>query len=364
VPSEVLLAQAAPVMHHRTPQFAEIAKECFEGLKKVFLTESPVLIFASSGTGAMESAVVNLLSPGDKTIVIRSGKFGERWGELCEAYGVGFTPIDVEWGKAVKPADVAAALKKTPGAKAVFATHCETSTGVLHPVKELAAVTAGTDAVLVVDAVSSLGGVPLRTDEWGVDVVVTGSQKAIMLPPGLAFASISEKAKKLSESAKCPRYYFDWRPALKSYAKNDFAWTPAVNMMFGLRESLKMLLEEGMENVFARHARLATAVRAAVAALGLELFAEAPADVVTAVKVPEGIDGGALVKKLRDEQGITIAGGQGHVKGKIFRIATMGFADTYDVPVVIAGLEVVLSQLGYSFKVGSGVGAAVKTLAK
>lgn len=352
------------MIHHRTPQFAEIARECFENLKKVFLTENPVLIFASSGTGAMESAVANLLSRGDRAVVIRSGKFGERWGEICEAWGVEFTPVDVEWGKAVDPKDVAAALAATDGAKAVFATHCETSTGVLHPVEELAKVTADSEAVLVVDAVSSLGGVPLRTDEWGVDVVVAGSQKAIMLPPGLAFCSVSEKARRLAEKSTSPRYYFDWRAALKSHAKSDFPWTPAVNLMFSLRESLRMILEEGLENVFARHARLGRAVRAAVTALGLELFAQVPADVVTAVKVPEGIDGGALVKRLRDEQGITVAGGQAHLKGKIFRIATMGFADTYDVPVAIAGLEVVLSQLGYSFELGSGVAAAVKALAQ
>ncbi|MBD3425692.1 MAG: aminotransferase class V-fold PLP-dependent enzyme [Candidatus Omnitrophica bacterium] len=362
VPEKVLLRMADTIIHHRTPQFKSVLKEVNVKLKKVFNTENPVLIFASSGSGAMEAAVVNLLSKGDKAIVIKGGKFGQRFAEICEAYGVEVVPYDVTWGEAADPAEVEKLLGDNPGVKAVFGTLCETSTGVVNDIKALAGVVSSTDAVFVVDAVSGLSADEIKPDEWGVDVVVSGSQKGLMLPPGLGLLSISPKAQKLVESSDLPKYYFSLKAALKSHAKDDTPWTPAVSLIMGLDEVLNIMLEEGLDAVLKRHGRLANATREAVKAMGLEPFAARPSNAVTAVKVPEGVDGAALVKKMRDEQGVTIAGGQAELKGKIFRIAHLGYMDEYDTISALAGVEMVLSQLGYDIELGKGVGKAQELL--
>jgi serine---pyruvate transaminase len=362
VPEKVLLKMADTLIHHRTPQFQEVLKDVNDKLKKVFCTKNPVLMFASSGTGAMETSVVNLLSKGDKVIVICGGKFGERFSEISKAYGVETVDYDVEWGVAADPAVVAELLDANPEVKAVFSTLCETSTGVVNDIKGIAAVVAKTDAVLVVDAISGLSADEIKPDEWGVDVVIGGSQKGLMLPPGLAFLSVSPKAEKLIETSDLPKYYFSLKAALKSHAKNDTPWTPAVSLIQGLNVVLDMMLAEGLDNVLQRHADLAEATRGAMAALGLELLSESPSNAATAVRIPDSVDGLALVKKMRDEQGMTIAGGQADLKGKIFRLAHLGYMDKYDTIAAIAAVETVLRQLGYKADLGKGVAKAEEML--
>ncbi|MGB2629847.1 MAG: alanine--glyoxylate aminotransferase family protein [Candidatus Omnitrophota bacterium] len=358
VPEKVLLKMADTIIHHRTPQFQAVIKDVNEKLKKVFNTDNPVLIFASSGSGAMEASVVNFLSKNDKALVIKGGKFGERFAEICQVYGVGTVDYDITWGEAADPSVVEKLLKENPDVKVVYSTLCETSTGIVNDIKAIAKVVSGTGTILVVDAVSGLSADELKPDEWGVDVVVVGSQKGLMLPPGLSFMSVSQKARKLAEKSDLPKYYFDLKAALKAYEKNDTPWTPAISLIIGLNGVLDMMLGEGLDNILARHARLAKATREAMKKLGLELFAKRPSNAVTAVKVPEGVDGAALVKKMRDEQSVTIAGGQGSVKGKIFRIAHLGYMDEYDTISAIAGVEIVLDQLGYKVELGKGVGKA------
>lgn len=364
VPPEVLEAMARPIIHHRTPQFQGILKEVEENLKYVFETRNSVLIFSSSGTGAMEGAVNNLLSPGDKAIVVRGGKFGERWSELCSAYGIESIPIDVEWGTSVNPQDIKNILEKEKNnIKAVYVTLCETSTGVSTDIEAISNITRDFQAVLVVDAISALGAVPLKTDEWGIDVVVSGSQKGLMIPPGLSFVSLSQKAWGLVEKSRLPKYYFNFLSYKKSIEKNDTPYTPAVNLIIGLSEALKRIKKDGLEDTLNRHKKHAKAVREAVRALGLELYApDAGSDAVTAVKVPEGIDGAKLVKTMRDKYGVAIAGGQAQVKGKIFRIATMGYITAADLKVSIETLETVLLEMGYKFNKGAGIKALEQAL--
>ncbi len=365
LPPEICEALSRPIIHHRTPQFQSILKEAEEGLKEVFQTKNDVFILTSSGTGAMEAAVVNLLSWGDKALVIQGGKFGERWTELCEAYGIKPITINVEWGKALDPAVLKQYLEKEQAVKAVFATLCETSTGVTFDIKALAQATRDTEAVLVVDAISGLGAVDLAMDDWGVDVVVCGSQKGLMLPPGLGFISVSKKAWKLVEASQCPKYYFDLKDAKKALEKTDTPFTPAIGLVIALNEALKIMRQEGLENIFKRHHKLAEATRAAMVALGLELFStEAGSDAVTAVKVPAGVDGEKLVKTMRDEYGVTIAGGQGEMKGKLIRIAHMGYISEFDIILGISCLEKVLKKMGYNFVIGAGVAAAQEALLK
>jgi aspartate aminotransferase-like enzyme len=364
VPPEVLLAMAQPALHHRTPEFEALFAQARRGLQWLFQTRREVLILAASGTGAMEGAVVNACSPGDRVLVIQGGKFGERWAEICQAYGLSVIPVEVPYGKAVDPQAVAAALRGEPSIAAVFVTHSETSTGVLHDLEAIAAIVRQTPALLVADAITSLGVVNLPTDAWGVDVVVAGSQKAMMLPPGLAFACLSDRAWAAAERARLPRYYFNFLVERKIQAKHQTAWTPAISLIVGLKAALDLLQAEGLSAIFARHERLARATRAAVTALGLDLFAERPSPAVTAVKVPEGVDGGAIVRVLRDKHGISIAGGQGSMEGKIFRIATLGYADAYDVLTGIAALEFTLAELGYPVRLGDGLRAAQDVLQK
>jgi aspartate aminotransferase-like enzyme len=356
---------AEPIIHHRTPQFQAVLKEATEGLKYVFQSKNDVFILASSGTGAMEAAVANLLSAGDTALTIQGGKFGERWTELCQAYCINAEIIDVEWGKAVVPDAIKNKLKASPKIKAVFTTLCETSTGVANDIEAIGKVVKDTDAVLVVDAISGLGAIDLNTDAWCCDVVVSGSQKGLMLPPGLGFISVSPKAWKAVESSKCPKYYFDLREAKKALDKTDTPFTPAITLVIALNEALKMIKDDGLQNIFLRHKKMAQATRQAVKALGLELFAPtASSDVVTAVKVPEGIDGEKLVKTMRDTYGVTIAGGQSELKGKVFRIAHMGFIEEFDIIVGISCLEKVLAQMGYKFVLGAGVKVAEEVFLK
>ena len=365
LPPQISLAMAKPIIHHRTPQFQEILKEASLGLKLVFQTVNDVFIISSSGTGAMEAAVINLLSAGDNALVVQGGKFGERWTEISKAYGINAEVINVEWGKAVSPLEISKRLKSNPQIKAVFTTLCETSTGVDNDIQAIAAVVKETSAVLVVDAISGLGAVDLKTDAWGVDVVVAGSQKGLMLPPGLGFITVSPKAWKLVEASKSSRYYLDLRKAKKALDKNDTPFTSSITLIVALNEALKMMQEDGLENIFKRHRAMADATRAAMKALGLELFSScAASDGVTAVKVPAGIDGEKLVKTMRDTYGVTIAGGQEELKGKVFRIAHMGFIAEFDIITGISCLEKVLAQMGYKFTLGTGIKAAEEVFLK
>jgi aspartate aminotransferase-like enzyme len=363
IPPRVLETMARPIIHHRTPEFQKVIQEVEEDLKYVYQTKNEVLIFAASGTGAMEGTVVNLLSPGDKALVVRGGKFGERFGEICQAYGIEFIALDVEWGKTVDPKKIDDILKKEKKIKAVYTTLCETSTGVAADIEAIGRVLKNYEAGLVVDAISGLAAIPIKTDEWGADVVVSGSQKGLMIPPGLAFVSVSPKAWQIIEKSTLPKYYFDFKAYKKALAKTDTPFTPAVNLMIALREALKIIKEEGLDVIFERHKKLAFAVRGAVKAMGLELFSpDAYSDGVTAVKVPQGVDGEKLVKTMRDKYGVGIAGGQDELKGKIFRIATMGYITASDLVVCIATIETVLNEMGYKFQLGSGVRALEETL--
>lgn len=367
VPPKVLAAMSEPIIHHRAPAFVKVLEEVRGGLKFLFQTKNEVLILASSGTGAMEGAVTNTLCKGDTSLVVRAGKFGERWAEICEAYGVKPICIDVPWGQAVDPKLIAQELEKNPAIRAVFIQASETSTGVMHPIRAIAEIVKKYDnTLLIVDAISGIGVFDLPVDKWGLDVVVSGSQKAFMLPPGLAFVTLSDKALSFVEKSDIPKYYFNFKKELKKLVKdNETNFTPAVSLIMGLREALNMIKEDGLEKAFKRHARLADATRAAAKALGLELYApDSPSNAVTAIKAPAGIDGQKIVKILRDKHNITIAGGQSEAKGKIFRIAHMGYLDAYDIIMVISALEMTLKELGVSIEMGKGVKAAAEILEK
>jgi len=361
VPPEVLLAGAQPTVHHRSADFPPIFERCQKMLRQVFCTQSPVVALASSGTGAIESAMVSTLSSGDTVICLESGKFGQRWCEVAKAYGMNLVSISVEWGQGADPALFAKALAEHPEAKAVVLTQCETSTGVVNDIQAVAAITRKSNALLIVDAVSSFLAEPMKMDEWGVDVVGTGAQKALMLPPGLGFVALGPRAVEAMKTAKSPRYYLNLSKYLKSLEKNDVPFTPAVNMFYALEKSLEMILADGVEEVWARHRVLASAARAAVKAMNIELFANPPSVVVTACKAPAGIEGGAVVKALK-AMGITIAGGQDHLKGKIFRFGTLGYYDVFDVMTVVSALELALGQLKHSFTPGAGAAAALEVL--
>ncbi|MBN1621148.1 MAG: alanine--glyoxylate aminotransferase family protein [Endomicrobiales bacterium] len=364
IPPEVAQKESLPILHHRTSEFSKIFMNVSESLKEIFQTKNDILITASSGTGTMESAVINLLSPGDEILVASCGNFGERWIKIAEAYGIKPTVIQVEWGKAIKPETIEEALKANPKIKAVYTTFTETSTGVVNDIEKIGSIVASTPAVLVLDAISGLGGQKLLTDDWKVDVVVAGSQKGLMLAPGLAFVSVSPKAWKLVESSKLPKFYFDYKKYKKSLEGKTTPFTPAVTLIVALEESINMIKAKGFENVLKDASLLASAARAGMKALGLELFAEIPCEVVTSAKVPEGVDGGKIVKKLREEYGVSIAGGQGKLKGKIIRFAHMGYIGKADLLVGFACLEMVLSQLGYKVEKGKGIAACEEVLLK
>ena len=365
VPERVLLAMARPMLYHRAPAFTECLREVQEGMKWLMQTKQQPLLLTGSGTIAMDAAVCNFLRTGDKAVVIRGGKFGERWGKICEAYGITCVFVDVEWGKSVDAKAVAEAIDKNPGVRAVYATACETSTATKHDIEGIAKVVrAHDDIILCVDAITAIGVYDVPVDKWGLDVVAVGSQKALMLPPGLAAISVSEKAWKANERSNLPRFYLDLARERKAQEKGETAFTPAVSLIVGLRESLRMLKEETMDGVFNRHERLAKATRAASGGLGLDLFSSSPVNSVTAFRVPAGVDGTAIIIQMRSRYGITIAGGQDHLKGKIVRIAHVGFFSQFDIITAISGLEMTLSDLGFNIRPGAGVAAAQATFAE
>ena len=358
LPPQVREALGRPIIHHRTSQYRAVFKRALQGMQSIMQTAQPVYCLTSSGTGAMEAAVVNLLSPGDEAIAILGGKFAERWQHLCKAHGMTAVTVPVAYGEAVDPGQVEAALKAHPKAKAVLGTLCETSTGVVNDIERVAAITRRSEAVLVVDAISGLLAEPCRTDAWGVDVVVTGSQKGLMLPPGLAFMSVSERAWRLVEQSKSARFYYDLRLYKKSLTDDDTPFTSAVPTVMALDEAVKLILQEGVDGMIQRCARMAEATRAAMAALGLTLFAKRPANGITAVNVPAGVDGKLLTKQMYDKSHVMVAGGQGEMAGKIFRFAHMGYISPEDVLAGLDALETALVALGYTFKAGAGRQAA------
>ena len=361
VPSQVLLAMAQPIIHHRTPAYEALFIEVRAGLKKLFQTSQDVVPFSCSGTGAMEAAVVNTLSPSDTVAVVTAGKFGERWLEIARAFGLEVVELKAPYGETVPAERVAETLRGRREIRAVLAQHSESSTGVLHDVRAYAAATRGTDAILIVDAVSSLGIADLAMDAWGVDVVVAGSQKGLMLPPGLAFCALSDKAWQHAKASRLPKYYFNLVEERKFVAKNEAHFTPAVSIVVGLREVLRMLAAEGLPNVFARHDRLARATRAGVEALSLRTFPRAtPSPALTAVLAPNGMDSEKIVAAYAERHDITIAGGQGEMKGKVFRLGHMGYAVETEVIVALGVLEQVLLELGAPVELGAGVAAAQK----
>jgi aspartate aminotransferase-like enzyme len=366
VPPEVLLSMAMPMIHHRSPDFIPILESARKGLQWLFQTKNDVLILSSSGTGGMVGAVTNFFNAGDKVLVINGGKFGERWTKICQAYGLDVQEMAIQWGCAVKPADVEAALKSNPDIKGVFVQAVETSTGVYHDIEGIGKVVRNfPETLFIVDAISALVAQDLKTDEWGVDIMVGGSQKGLMLPPGLAFVGISDKAWKRNETSKLPRFYFNFKKERENLIKNQTNFSSPVTLIIGLNEAIKMLQAEGLENVFKRHLRLANAAREAVKALGLSLYSkESPSNAVTAVEMPEGIDGQAVYKNLREKYGVTGAGGQDKAKGKIYRLAHLGYSDTFDVITGIAALEMTLKGMGANVQLGKGVAKAQELLMK
>jgi serine---pyruvate transaminase len=352
VPPEVLAAMAEPMVHHRGSDFRLVYERCLVRLQEVFRTKDPVLLFAASGTGAMESAVANLTTAGQRVAVVTAGAFGERWVAICEQYRLDVRRIAYEWGEAPVPDEVGAAVAES-GARVVFCTHSETSTGVVADVQGLKAAVG--DATLVVDAISSLGAVPLDTDAWGIDVVIAGSQKALMCPPGLAMVSVGERLWETLPEART--FYFDWRRARAAQELFDAAFTPAVSLIRGLDVALGMLLDGGLDAAFERHVRLGRATRAGLKGMGLELFSpdDDSSAVVTVARMPDGVDGTELLRHLRDRHGVTLAPGQGGLKGKIFRIGHIGWFDIFDIAAALAAVELSLSELGAEIERGVAV---------
>ena len=359
VPPEVLAALSQPVVHHRSPDFRPVYDRTLARLKEVFRTDGDVLLFGSAGTGAMESAVANLCSPGERVLVVSAGHFGERWRAIVSSYGTSVETLEYAWGEVPSADDLAGRLADLGGVKAVFLTHSETSTGVVCDLQALAAAAAEHGTLSVVDAVSSLGAVPVETDAWGLDVVLSGSQKALMTPPGLAMVSASEQA--WAARGDSPRFYFDWERTRKAQGALDAPFTPPVSIVAGLDVALRLLLDAGLDDVFDRHVRLGHACREGAKAMGLELFSpdEDRSAVVTAIRAPEGIDATELVLALRDRFGITIANGQGPLKGKIFRIGHIGYFDVFDITTALAAVELVLADLGADIERGVAVTRAL-----
>ena len=362
LPPKVSTVMAEPVLYHRDPAGVELYARVLERLPAVFRTRNDVLLFAASGSGAMEAAVANLVRPGDPVLACAAGKFGERWIELADAYGARTVRYEPGWGRRLDAAEVDRLLGEHPDVKVVFATLSETSTGIVHDVQAIAEVVRGRDAMLAVDAVSGLGAVDLRQDEWGIDVVAAGSQKALMCPPGIALCSVSERALEHAAARPGGRYYFDFTTTAKNQREDppNSPFTPPVTLLAALDVALGMIEEEGLDDVLGRHALLARATRAGVHAMGLELFGDPDerANVVTAVELPDDVDGGKVPKILRDRYGITANGGQGRLKGRILRIAHTGYFGAFDIIVSLAGLEMTLNALGHPVELGSGVGAA------
>lgn len=362
VPETVMLKMAEPIIHHRNPEFGEILTRVHQNLQYLFQTQQPVIVLTSSGTGGVESSFVSLFSPGDTIITCNGGKFGERWVKMPKAYGLNVVELKIEWGKAATPAQVTEALKAHPEAKAVYIVHSETSTGTASDVKELAKVIReNSNALVCVDGITAVGAHEMKFDEWGIDVCVTGSQKGLMIPPGLAFIALSKRAIEKMDSSTLPKFYFDLKKALKSWQSNDTPWTPAVSLVIGVDAALQMIKAEGIENIWKRHERLANAIRCGVSALGLKLFSESASYAVTPVWLPEGVEWKAFNKILKQKYGITIAGGQDDYAGKIFRISHLGYYDEFDMVTMMTALEMTLKECGYQFETGAGVQAVIRS---
>jgi aspartate aminotransferase-like enzyme len=365
VPDRVLSVMARSIYHHRTPVFEKIFADCRQKLQWLYQTNYEVLTLSCSGTGAFEAIFQNFFSPGDIIVNVGGGKFGERWGQMAQVFGLKVVAINVAWGQTIDIDMVAKALQQHPEVKAVICVASETSTGARHPYEAIGRLVKGkTDCLLVVDGITAVGVWDIKPERDGIDVLVTGSQKALMLPPGLAFLSVSDKAWFVQEKSEMPRYYFDLAKERKAQNANQTAYTPAVSLMVGMQESLAMMQEEGLTKIFARHARMAKATRAAMTALGLKLFPRVSADSLTSVCMPEGLKPNAIYAGLRDRANITIAGGQDQLKGKIFRVAHMGYFDELDVFTLLSGLEVILLQEGYPFTPGASIAAAMPILAE
>jgi aspartate aminotransferase-like enzyme len=368
VPDEVLRALSAPIIHHRTPQWQRSFQEVLNGLRALYGTSGEPVMYTASGTGAMESAVCNLVEAGDEVIVASFGRFGERWAEIATAYGATVHHHQTVWGDRPDHDAIAEFAAQHPNAKVLFTTHSETATGAVSDAAAIASAVRAKrgDLLLVLDAISSLGAIPIHMDEWGYDAVITGSQKALMVPPGLAFAALSEKAEQRTNEVSTPRFYLDWRKTLAAQRKSppSTPFTPALTIVLGLEVALDMIAREGSEAIHDRHVLYGRATRAAVAALGLDLFG--PDDdsscILTSVRVPDGVDGAAIPKKMRDEYGITIAGGQAHLKGKIVRLGHCGWVDVFDLVGMVAAFERALVELGHDAPVGEGVAAAQRVL--
>lgn len=358
IPEEALSVAAEPIIHHRTPEFSDIFMEVSEGLKYVFVTEQDVFILTSSGSGAMETAVVNTLCPGDRVISINGGKFGERWGKIIRAYGLDVKEIVLEWGELFTKEQLAEELKANPETKAVFATLSETSSGTVYDIQGYGEVISQTEAILVVDAISGIAATPCPMDEWKIDVMVAGSQKSFMIPPGLAYISFSPKAWESVEKSTLPKFYYDAKQYKKSLGKQTTPWTPAVSLIIQQKKALDLIKSIGLEKLIEHYHILAEATRAGVKALDLELLSKSPGNILTAIKVPAGIDGIQLVKTMQGKYRAYIAGGQDPYKGKIFRIAHLGYMGGFDILTALSALEMTLSELGYTFERGSSIKAA------
>jgi aspartate aminotransferase-like enzyme len=363
VPEKVALVMAEPIIHHRNPEFVEILKSTFENIQYVYQTKQPVLILTSSGTGSMEAAVTNFLSAGDVAIYVNAGKFGERWGDVLKAYNCKAIEIKKEWGTAATVDDILGKLKENPSAKAVYITHSETSTGVATDVKAITkAVHENSDAVVIVDGITAVGCMEMRFDDWDMDCVVTGSQKGLMIPPGLSCIALGQRVIKMMETSNLPKFYLNLKKEYSSWKKTDTTWTPAVSLFIGINEALKMVREEGIENVWNRHEKLSKACREGCKAMGLQLFGNSPSYAVTAVQVPEGIVFSDFNKILKGKYGITVAGGQDHLKGKIFRLSHLGYYDGFDMVTLMSALEISFKEAGWKFNIGAGVAATQKVL--
>jgi aspartate aminotransferase-like enzyme len=355
---QALHAMMGSDIHHRTEDFRKLYREVLAGLKVVFGTANDVLILVSSGTGALEASVTNFLSPGDRVVICSAGKFGERWIELADAYGLQPIVLQAEYGDAVDPERVEAALQAHPETRAVMVQASETSTGAAHDVESMGKMVAKTDALFLVDAITGMGTMPLDIDGWGIDACIGGSQKAFMIPPGMAFLSVSDKAWRAAERSKLPKVYFDLKRERKNAAKGETTWTPNTSLVIALAEALKYIQSLGMDQLIENAQMLARATRAAAASLGLALFApNSPSSAVTAIRAPKGMNSGVIVKEFRERFGSIIANGQGEMKGQIFRIAHLGYFDVSDLFAVIAQLEIILAANGIAVNFGTGVAA-------
>jgi aspartate aminotransferase-like enzyme len=364
VPEETLLELAKPMIFHRTPEFRALLGEVLADLQTIFVTKNPIIPLTSSGTGALEAALANSVPAGAKIICLIAGRFGERWKSLATAFGIESVNVTVPYGQAVQPDQLAKALADHPDAVAVCSTLSETSTGVGHDIAAFGKLVAKTPAILLVDGVSGLGAMECRTDEWNIDICCTGSQKALMMPPGLAFLSVSDKAWKTIDKNANPRtFYFDLKKAKKNLESNDTPYTPAHTLIRAMKVSLKKILAEGIENIWARQKRYSEAARAGFLAIGLESFAVQPNTALTVVKMPANIDSTALLGKLEKQYGLKLANGQDTLKGKIIRLAHMGYVDQFDILAAIAGVELVLKEMGHPVELGSGLAAAQRVFA-